>query len=445
MKNRYLKEILQIGLPITLQSILQASYGLVDQIMVGTLGTLSIAGSGLVGKFSSLVNFTLASIATVTSILVAQYYGSRDKEGLNKSFFSCLYIALGIVTLFMVLCFCVPNGILSIYTTDGAMIEAAVPYFFVITISFLPMTLTMQLAALLRSIEKSKLPLYAGLVSMLLNMVLNYMFIFGKFGMPCLGLLGAGIGTLLSRSAECLILLYYTVKMCHRGELYLYATSVLQKEQYRKISFIVLPLLFNEFSWSVGENIYAAIYGRIGTQSVAAMTLTNPLQGLFIGMFSGLSTAATVMVGKRLGQNEREEAYDIARYLIKAGAIGAIVVSGILIMISNVYVGIYNVEPEVAVITKRIIYVLAIFLIVKILNMVTAGGILRSGGETKYTLYIDLIGTWVFGVPLGLFGAFVLKLPIEAVYALLSLEEVVRLVITAFIFKKKKWMKNVTG
>ena len=111
MGKRYMKEILQIGFPITLQSVLQASYSLVDQIMVGTLGTLSIAGSGLVGKFSSLVTFTLASIATVTSILVAQYHGSKDKEGMNRSFFSCTYIASAVMALIMVACICIPDRI----------------------------------------------------------------------------------------------------------------------------------------------------------------------------------------------------------------------------------------------------------------------------------------------------------------------------------------------
>lgn len=444
MQKNYMKEILQIGLPITLQSILQSSYSLVDQIMVGTLGTVSIAGGGLIGKFSSLVTFTLASIATVTSILVAQYHGNKDREGISRSFFSCLYMALAVVGIFMAVCICFPNKILSIYTMDTSMIAGAVPYFVVIAVSFFPMTLTMQFAALLRSIEKSSFPLYAGMLSMLLNVFFNYIFIFGKMGMPCLGLLGAGIGTLLSRSVESLMLLFFILKMCNKKELFLRRTPILNLEQYCKIAVIVLPLLFNEFSWSVGENIYAAIYGRIGTQAMAAMTLTNPLQGIFIGMFSGISTAATVMTGKRLGQNRKEEAYETALYLIKAGAIGAVIVSFVLLAISNNYVGLYDVEPEVAATTRRIIYVLACYLIVKILNMVVAGGVLRSGGETKYTLYIDLIGTWVFGVPLGLLGAFVLKLPIEAVYAMLSFEEVVRLIITFIIFKKKKWMRNVT-
>ena len=444
MKKNYWKEIVQIGLPITLQSILQASYSLVDQLMVGTLGTLSIAGGGLVGKFASLVAFTLSSIASVTSILVSQYHGTKDKEGIRKSFFSCLYMALGVMAIFMLACFIWPSGILSMYTTDTEMVHAAVPYFIVIAISFLPMTLIMEFAGLLRSIEKSKFPLYAGIAGMILNVVFNYIFIFGKFGMPRLGLLGAGIGTLLSRCVECMVQFVFILHLCKKQELYLTPISILNIEQYKKISLIAFPLLINEFSWSVGENIYAGIYGRIGTQSMAAMTLINPLMGLFIGMFSGVSTAATVMTGKRLGRDEKDEAYSIGKYLTKVGIIGSLVVSVILISISNVYVNLYNVEPEVLVISKRIIYVLAVYLVVKILNMIVAGGVLRSGGKTKYTLYIDLVGTWIFGVPLGLLGAFVFKLPIEAVYALLSFEEVIRLIITFIVFKKKIWMDNVT-
>ena len=444
MKKEYMKEILQIGLPITLQSILQASYSMVDQLMVGTLGTLSIAGGGLVGKFASLVLFTLSSIASVTSILVSQYHGLRDKEGISKSFFSCLYMALAVMALFMTACLILPEGILSMYTPDTQMVKVAVPYFIVIAISFLPMTLTMEFSALLRSIEKSKFPLYAGMASMLLNVIFNYIFIFGKLGMPRLGLLGAGIGTLLSRTVECLVQFFFIMKLCQKQELYLHPVSILKLEQYQKISIIALPLLINEFSWSVGENIYAAIYGRIGTESVAAMTLINPLMGMFIGMFSGVSTAATVMTGKRLGRDEKDEAYSIAKYLAKVGAIGSIIVSVILVAISNLYVNLYDVEPQVIETSKRIIYVLAVYLIVKISNMIIAGGVLRSGGKTKYTLYIDMLGTWMFGVPLGLIGAFVFKWPIEAVYALLSFEEVVRLIITFIVFKKKIWMNNVT-
>jgi Na+-driven multidrug efflux pump len=182
-----------------------------------------------------LVAFTLASIASVTSILVSQYQGTKDKEGINNSFFSCLYMALAVLTAFMTACLFLPDRILSMYTLDTEMIQAAVPYFIVIAISFLPMTLTMEFSSLLRSIEKSKFPLYAGMISMLLNVIFNYIFIFGKLGMPRLGLLGAGIGTLLSRSIECIVLLLFILQLCRRQELYLKPTVMIKREQYKKI------------------------------------------------------------------------------------------------------------------------------------------------------------------------------------------------------------------
>ena len=245
IKNGYLEEILRIGLPITMQSILQASYSLVDQIMVGTLGTMSIAGSGLVGKFSSLVNFTLAAVASVTSILVAQYHGNKDRDGINKGFFSCLYLAMAVMLLFLLPCLWIPDTILSVYTTDFEMVKEAVPYFTAIALSFIPMTLTMQFSALLRSIEKSKVPLYAGIASMIGNIIFNYLFIFGKMGMPCLGLIGAGIGTLLARSIESILLLGVLVFMRKKEELYLQPVSLFYTKQYKKIALIVFPILFN--------------------------------------------------------------------------------------------------------------------------------------------------------------------------------------------------------
>jgi Na+-driven multidrug efflux pump len=175
------------------------------------------------------------------------------------------------------------------------------------------------------------------------------------------------------------------------------------------------------------------------------MTLTNPLQGMFIGMFSGLSSAAVVMVGKRLGSNERKEAYGISKYLMKIGLAGSVLIGVLLALLIPFYVQLFQVEAEVKQLTTYIVYALAIILFAKITNMILGGGILRSGGNTHYTLISDLIGTWMFGVPLGLITAFVFHLPIYQVYFVLSLEEVVRVLIGLFIFKRKIWMNNVTS
>lgn len=442
--KQYMKEILMIGLPVTLQSIFQASYSFVDQLMVGTLGTVSIAGSGLGGKFSSLVTFTLNAVAAVAAVLIAQYHGNKDEKGISKSFTTCSFIAVLVAMLFVLPGFFCPGFLMGIYSDETEVVLVAADYLRVIAISYLPMTTTLMLSALFRSVEKSKYPMYVSVLAVFANMFFNWIFIFGKLGCPRLGIVGAAFGTLISRLLEAVVLLLILLHLNRKNFMHVRLMGLWDLKFYAKISVIVFPILLNEFSWSVGENIYAAIYGRLGKDALAAMTLTNPLQGLFIGMFSGLSSAAVVMVGKRLGQNDKEEAFFISKFLIKAGFIGSFIISAVLVVLVPFYVRLYNIEPEVAKITCYIVYALAAVIFAKILNMILGGGIIRSGGDTKITLIIDLIGTWIFGVPLGLLAAFVFHLPIYWVYFILSLEEVVRLMIGFIVFYRKKWMQNVT-
>lgn len=442
--QRYFREMMEIGLPVTLQCIFQASYGLVDQLMVGRLGTVSIAGSGLGAKFSGLAMVTVSSVAAVASILVAQYHGAGEEEGKSRSFFYCLYIGLLVMLLFLLPSVLVPEKIMGIYSTDLETVALAGKYLRIVGASFLPMTVTLMVSAYLRSSGRSKPPMYAGLLSMGVNVFLNYIFIFGKIGMPVMGLMGAGYGTLAARSVECAVLVAVMVYYKRRGVVYLVLPGSLDMGFLGKISVIVLPILLNEFSWSIGENIYAAVYGRMGTAALAATTLLNPLMGMFIGMFQGVSSAAGVMVGKRLGRNEREEARKVSKYLMKVGFAGSVAVAALLFVLAGQYVRLFDIEPEVAGLAQYLVYALALVIFAKILNMILAGGILRSGGNTKYTFAIDCIGTWMFGVPLAYLGAFVWKLPVYWVYFILSQEEVVRLLIAGCVFGREGWMRNLT-
>lgn len=440
----YFREMMEIGLPVTLQCIFQASYGLVDQLMVGRLGTVSIAGSGLGAKFSGLAMVTVSSVAAVASILVAQYHGAGEEEGKSRSFFYCLYIGLLVMLLFLLPSVLVPEKIMGIYSTDLETVALAGKYLRIVGASFLPMTVTLMVSAYLRSSGRSKPPMYAGLLSMGVNIFLNYIFIFGKIGMPVMGLMGAGYGTLAARSVECAVLVAVMVYYKRRRVVYLVLPGSLDMGFLGKISVIVLPILLNEFSWSIGENIYAAVYGRMGTAALAATVLLNPLMGMFIGMFQGVSSAAGVMVGKRLGRNEREEARKVSKYLMKVGFAGSVAVAALLFVLAGQYVRLFDIEPEVAGLAQYLVYALALVIFAKILNMILAGGILRSGGNTKYTFAIDCIGTWVFGVPLAYLGAFVWRLPVYWVYFILSQEEVVRLLIAGCVFGREGWMQNLT-
>ncbi len=206
---------------------------------------------------------------------------------------------------------------------------------------------------------------------------------------------------------------------------------------------VLLPLFVCEASWSLGENVYAAIYGRMGTEQSAAMTLTAPIQGLAIGALCGLSRAAGVIVGKRLGGEDYDGAYRAAKRLMVYGAVGASVLCAVVLLTSGAYVEIYQVSRTVKRLTRQILFVYALAAPFKVLNMILGGGILRSGGRTAYVMGIDMLGTWGFGVPLGLLGAFVWRLPIASVYLLLSLEECIRFAISMAVFRRKRWMRRL--
>ena len=189
--------------------------------------------------------------------------------------------------------------------------------------------------------------------------------------------------------------------------------------------------------------MYAVIYGHLGTKDCAAMTLINPIQGLMIGALCGLSQAAGVIIGKLLGNKEYDEAYKASLKLIKYGFIGSVCLSIVIVLTSGFYVEIYQVEEEVKILTRQILFAYACVAPFKVLNMIAGGGIIRSGGKTKYVMVIDMIGTWGFGVPLGLLSAFVFQLSIPWVYFILSLEECVRFGISVVVLKRKRWMNSL--
>ena len=206
---------------------------------------------------------------------------------------------------------------------------------------------------------------------------------------------------------------------------------------------MLLPLLISEFMWVVGENVYAGIYGHLGTDASAAMTLTNPVQSLAIGALCGLSQAAAILIGKRLGDGDKTTAYREAKKLLLYGLAGSLLLSVVIFFIGPWYVRIFNVENDIRELTVRILTAYAAVMPFKVLNMIIGSGILRSGGKTTYIMAIDLMGTWLFGVPLGLLTAFVFHWPIPLVYFTLSMEECIRFAVSLVVFRHRGWMNQL--
>lgn len=440
-QNSFFASVCALAVPVALQSMLQASFSIVDQIMIGQLGSVSVAGVGLAGKFASIYSVIVSAVGVVGGIMISQYLGQKNSREVRRSFFVNLLIALGLAGVFTLLCGGFPSQIMGLYTTDAPMGQAASSYLRIITATFLPIAGATLLSTLLRCMEKAQLPLYASIASAVLNTALNYVLIFGKLGLPAMEANGAAIATVISTWVNFLLMLV----MLGRNGSVLKASGRAGKFNLRQYLSMLLPILVCEFLWSLGENIYAAIYGHMGTEASAAMMLINPIQSLVIGALCGLSQAASVIIGKKLGSREYDDAYRDSWRLIRYGFIGSVILSVLVVLASPMYVEIYQVDAAVKLLTRQILTAYALVAPFKVLNMIAGGGIIRSGGKTNYVMFIDMIGTWVFGVPLGLLSAFVWKLPIPYVYFLLSLEECVRFAITVFILRGKRWMQSLEG
>ena len=442
-RDSFFSSVCSLAIPVALQSMLQASFSIVDQIMIGQLGSVSVAGVGLAGKFASIYSVIVSAVGVVAGIMISQYLGQKNQREVRRSFLVNLLIAVGLAGVFTLLCGGFPAQIMGLYTTDAPMRQSASVYLQIITATYLPLAGATLLSTLLRCMDKAQLPLYASIASAVLNTGLNYLLIFGRLGLPAMGASGAAIATVISTWVNFLLMLAMLGR--HSALLKTAGNSGEKMGKFNLMQYfsMLMPILVCEFLWSLGENIYAAIYGHMGTDASAAMTLINPIQSLVIGALCGLSQAASVIIGKELGSREYNQAYRDSWRLIRYGLFGAVILSALVVVASPLYVQIYQVDDAVKLLTRQILLAYALIAPFKVLNMIAGGGILRSGGKTNYVMWIDMIGTWVFGVPLGLLSAFVWKLSIPCVYFILSLEECVRFGITVLALRSKRWMQSL--
>lgn len=276
-QDHFFKAVCALAIPVALQSMLQSSFSMVDQIMIGQLGEINVAGVGLAGKFASIYSVVISAIGAVAGIMIAQYLGQKNRNEVRRSFFTNLLLGAGIAGMFMVICTLFPNQIMGAYTKDVQTRQAAAEYLMLISGTFVPMAGATLLSTLFRCLEKPRIPLYASILSALLNTGLNYIMIFGKLGISPMGVRGAAFATVISQCANFLLMFLMfsqngSLLKSNEGE-----PTVTLRMNWRQYWSMLLPLLVCEVVWSLGENVYAAVYGHMSTDASAAMTLTNPI------------------------------------------------------------------------------------------------------------------------------------------------------------------------
>lgn len=442
--KKFFKTLFRLALPIALQNLLLSSLNLVDTIIIGGLGEHAIAGVGLANQYFFLLNLILFGIVSGSSIFTSQYYGDGDIPNIKRILGLSLITSGAAAALFFVVGFFFHSQILSIFSRDAIVISIGSEYLKIIVFSYIVTAVTFSYSFTLRSIGQVKIPMIISSIALAINTILNYLLIYGYLGMPKLGTNGSAIATLIARIIEMILMVtvVYSKKLIIAAKVKeLFDLSL---EFIKNVFKITIPVILNDFTWALGVSMYAIAYARMGTEVIAATNISGTVERITWVIFMGLSNACAVMIGNKIGEGNYDDAYLFAKRFIVLGPALAILVGMIVFFTSGWVLSVYRVSSIVYNYSHNILMVFSIFLIAKVVTYISVIGIFRSGGDTKFCLFLDLGGVWLIGVPLAFLGGLVFKLPIHLVYALVYLEEVAKLMFCIPRIISKKWINNLT-
>lgn len=442
--RKFIILVLTIAIPIMLQNLITTSVNLVDSLMVGQLGDSAIGGVSTVNRFFMILNSGIFGIVNAVGIFIAQYYGARNEEKMKEAFRFSLISTYIIIIPFFLLALFYPQSILSFFTKDTSLIESGIQYLRFACFTFLPLGISLSISGAMRCIGEAKIPLIVSVISVLTNTFFNYCLIFGNFGMPALGVVGAAIATLIARILEMTILLVLLRYIDFPFKTKLNELFHISGSLIRQISLKAAPLCMNELLWSGGNAMMLKFYGTRGGIVLSGNAICQTTTDIFYTLFSGMSIATTVMVSHELGANRLDKAKENGYRMVGVSAIFALTFSTLMFGMSFVVPFLYSsASLEVLNIAQNMIRVQSFFFVVYTLNVQTFF-ILRSGGDAKSTLILDSGFMWLFTIPmLGMISYFT-NINIYLMYAIGQSSEFVKLILSATLLRKEKWVVNLT-
>jgi len=441
----YFNNIRLIALPIIFQQLAFAGLNMVGVIFIAQKGDTAVAAVGLAGQMAFLLNLVHFGIISGAAMFTAQFWGKQDIPNLRRVLGLCLMLALSASLIFFILSQFFPETILRIYSEDEAVISLGTNYIRTFSWTFIFFAITFSYALVLRSTGNVKMPTYISVGALLISTFLSYSLIFGKFGLPEMGIQGAAIAAVIARALECATLLGVTYYIKSPVAASLRELVDFDLAFARRVIKPIFPVIINELLWSLGITTYYIIYGRMGTESIATMNIVNSIEQVAFVLFIGIANATSVLVGNRIGAGKEDEAFAYAGRSLGLGIIGGIVIAFFLQMLKAPILALYNVSPEVIRNASYVINVVCVFLWIRANNMTIVVGILRAGGDTKFSMFLDGFIIWIVGVPLAAMGAFVFDLPVYYVYLFAMSEEVTKWALGLYRYRSRKWINNLAN
>lgn len=440
----FIRPLITIGLPVALQNLIAASLNMVDTLMIGRLGPVEIAAVGLANQFFFLLNLFLFGVNSGAAIFTAQFWGERDVKNIRRVLGISLLTGMMTAFLFFLMAVLFPEWILGAFSSDPRVIATGSEYLRIVALGYIPMAVSFCFAFLLRSTGEVILPVTVSMSALITNSVLNYLLIYGNAGLPRMGVPGAAWATVFARVLEMTILLFLVYQRrlplaANRRELMDITPTFV-----RRFFNTTVPVILNEFLWALGVTMFTIVYARMGTHVVAAVNIFSTVERMSMVFIFGLAQACAVTLGHMIGSGRETEAKGYAQKYALLGPMLGLFIAGLLTVVSGPVLSLFNVPDSVTTNAAAILSIFAVILPVKIFNLVNIVGVLRSGGDTKFSLLLDTVGLWVIAVPLAFLAGFVWRLPPPLVYLLVNMEEVFKCGLGIYRLVSGKWLNNLT-
>ena len=442
--KRFYRLLFSIALPIAVQNLITFMVSMVDTLMVGALGEIQLSAVSIANNLFFVLTILMFGLAGGSNIMISQYWGKGNVKTIHKILAIMYRVCLLITGIFIFIALFLPKYFMGIFTTDKAVIDFGASYLRIVCIGYLFYSITNCTIMMLRSVKTVSISIIVYTASLVVNSILNWIFIFGNLGAPELRIRGAAIATVCARITEFSIVLVFMFIYERKIGLKIEHLLKLDKEILKDYVGLCTPVLCNELLWAIGASMISVIVGRMGTEVVAANSI-NGVAHQFVTVFIfGMSNATAVIIGNTIGEGKKEKAKEYA-YSIGIFSVVMGCISGLMILLIKPFVvNFYNVSYSTKLIAMEIMTVTSGIIVFQSLASNFMMGVLRGGGDAKFVLINDLIFMWLVAIPGGFFVAFVLELPVALVFLVIKCDEILKSLTSVYRVISGKWVNDVT-
>ena len=440
----FYRTVIALVVPMALQNLINVGVTAADVIMLGAVGEDALSGASLAGQVQYIMTLFLFGLTSGATVLTAQYWGKGDKDAIEKILGIAVKTAVFVTALFTAAALAAPGLLLRIFTSDPVVIAEGIKYLRIVAFTYVMIGITQAYLYIMRSVERVIVATVVYLLSLVCNIIMNSIFIFGLFGLPAMGVSGAALGTLCARILEVVLVAGYARFFNKDIKLRLRYVIHTDKVLFGDFMKYALPVVINEVMWGLGTAANTAILGHMGSPVVAANSVAQVARQLATVVSFGLSSAAAIYLGKTIGEKKMEHARAYAKRFIGLSLIMGVLGGAVILIASPVASAFLSLSAEAKDYLRIMFFVMSYFVVGQAFNTTMVVGIFRSGGDTRFGLILDVSTMWCCSILLGFLAAFVFKLSVPVVYMILMSDEIIKIPITSWRYRSCKWLRDVT-